>query len=67
MESSADPWRVSDTADFVCGRGYTIVTAQFPDDLLGDAATVSSRLQAACAERGHAIQVRATLFAAIRL
>lgn len=52
-------WRVEETADYLCSRGYENVTLQFPDSALQYAARVAVAVQAACAARGHAVQVRA--------
>jgi hypothetical protein len=53
-----DPWRIKDTADYVCSRRYTILTLQFPDDTLQHVGGVSSALQAECKSRGVAVKVR---------
>jgi len=50
-------WRVQETAEFLCERGFKVVTLQFPDEHLQHAARVSVAVQAACAERGMPIQV----------
>ncbi|KAL4422925.1 hypothetical protein ABPG75_009122 [Micractinium tetrahymenae] len=49
-------WRVQETADYLCSRGYGNVTLQFPDSALQSAARVAVAVQAACAARGHAVQ-----------
>mgnify|MGYP001810548929 CR=1 FL=1 len=50
-------WRVAETADYLCTRGYKTVTLQFPDALLPSAAGVAVALHDACAAQGHAVQV----------
>lgn len=55
---AAHAWRVKETADYIVGRGYTAVTLQLPDELLGHATQLAGLLQAECSARGHAAQVR---------
>lgn len=52
-----DQWRIEDTADYICSRNFLIVTLQFPDEYLENAAEVCRALQAACQAKGHAVQV----------
>ena len=57
-------WRVQQAADYICGRQFSVVTLQFPDEQLQYAALVATAIQANCASRGHAVQVR-TVFAVV--
>ena len=54
-------WRVQAAADYICGRQFSVVTLQFPDEQLQYAARVATAIQANCASRGHAVQVRPAL------
>ena len=54
-------WRVLQTADYICGRGFSVVTLQFPDEQLEYAARVATAVQATCASRGHVMQVNVVI------
>eukprot|EP00887_Chlorella_sp_A99_P000266 scaffold13.g266.t1 len=49
-------FRVADTVEWVCGRGYRVVTLQFPDELLPAAAPVARAVTAGCRRREHDVQ-----------
>ncbi len=67
MSLDEDEWRIQETAGYLCARGYRNVTLQFPDSALQYAARVAVAVQAACAARGHAVQVRAARLPALQL
>lgn len=50
-------WDIQGSADYIVSRKYTIVTLQFPDDLLKEATRVSRALQDACAAKGLLVKV----------
>ena len=52
-----EEWRIADTAEYLCTRNFTVVAAQFPDELLAQATRVATLLQAECTRRGHAVEV----------
>ena len=56
-EDWAQKWDIAGAAAYIAGRGYTTVALQFPDELLNEAAAVSTALQEACAAAGQEIQV----------
>jgi len=58
MTDKADSWQIAEVADFIYRNGHTIVTAQFPDDLLHESASICNKIKSACEEKGHAINVR---------
>lgn len=51
-------WRINETASYLLERGFTVVTLQLPDELLGNATQLAGLLQAECQARGLAVQVR---------
>lgn len=53
-----DRWRVQETADYICNRNFSVVAAQFPDELLPEAVHVAWSIQDACKDRGHSVLVR---------
>jgi diphthamide synthase subunit DPH2 len=62
MSQEIDVWRISETAHYIESHGYRVVTTQFPDDLLADAISVTTRLCDACSQIGHVIDVRSKPF-----
>jgi hypothetical protein len=52
-----DFWDVNGTADYIISRTFTVVTLQFPDELLQEALDVSKALCDACTARGKDVQV----------
>lgn len=67
MSVDEGAWRVQETADYLCSRGYRNVTLQFPDSALQYATEVAVAVQAVCAARGHALQVRAAARPCLRV
>ncbi len=49
-------WDIASTADFITERKYTVVTLQFPDELLKDATLVQAALADECTSRGIKIE-----------
>lgn len=56
--TATDVWDIDGTVAYVCGRGFTCVTLQFPDDLLAHASDVYASLQQALHSRDASIKVR---------
>ncbi len=50
-------WDVEGTAIYLVLRNYTIITLQFPDDLLKEAKRVAKAVEDACTAKGLHIQV----------
>ncbi len=50
-------WDIEGTAIYIVSRNYTIITLQFPDDLLKEAKRVTHALEYACTANGLQIQV----------
>ncbi len=55
-DSWAQFWDIQGVAAYITARNFTIVTLQFPDDLLREAKDVSKAVQDACAR--HKLQVK---------
>ena len=49
-------WEIASTADYITERGYTVITLQFPDELLKDATSVQAALAMECQTREHLIE-----------
>ena len=51
-------WDIASTAEFITERKYTVITLQFPDELLKDATTVQKALSNECQTKGLKIEAR---------
>ncbi|KAK3263261.1 hypothetical protein CYMTET_27924 [Cymbomonas tetramitiformis] len=54
--SLGERYEIARTVDFVCSRGYTRVALQFPDHLLGEAASVAQAVETACQSKVDSLQ-----------
>ncbi|BDA47727.1 probable 2-(3-amino-3-carboxypropyl)histidine synthase subunit 2 [Coccomyxa sp. Obi] len=54
--SWAQYWDIEGTATYIVSRKYTIITLQFPDDLLKEAKRVVKAVEDACTARGLQLQ-----------
>ena len=54
-------WDIASTADYIKKRKYTVVTLQFPDELLKDATLVQAALTHECQSRGMKIEASPAL------
>jgi diphthamide biosynthesis protein 2 len=61
--ADADPWRLAAAAAWVAARGYAVVAAQFPDEMLPEAGAAAAALQAACRAAGAAPRLRVFILA----
>lgn len=55
--SWAQFWDIEGTASYIVSRDYTIITLQFPDDLLKEAKSVAKAVEDACTAKRLQIQV----------
>jgi diphthamide biosynthesis protein 2 len=61
--ADADPWHLAAAAAWVAERGYAVVAAQFPDEMLPEAGAAAAALQAACRAAGAAPRLRVFILA----